>query len=149
MEIDLKPISTGMMNGPEAIQQNFETVSKEFEKRPIDDTGWISVPIINGFGGAIWVRRKEGVIYHKGQFSTAWKPQTLSDMRASVFIYPQEVIGDVQGSGQDDRAFDLYSADGACECYGFVLKNDGGCGFWVWKLKLGGPFSLSGLQFTF
>jgi hypothetical protein len=149
MTISLKPISTGMKNGPEAIQDNFDTVSKELDKRPVADTGWIPVTIINGFSGSISVRRKDDVIYHKGQFSTAWKPDTLSDMRNNVFIYPPEVIGDVSGSGQIDRDFSIFGPDGASECYGFVNKDTNGCGLWVWKIKLGGPFSVSSLQFTF
>lgn len=60
---NLTPITQGMQQGAQAIQSNFEALSKLSQQ----DTGWVKMDIQNATGG-VDLRRIGNVVYGRGTF---------------------------------------------------------------------------------
>lgn len=114
----LTKIFTGMTQGPEKINDNFNELSGKigtapdlgnyYTKTEVDskltasDTGWIKVSCINGWGANVSVRLKDGVIYHKGYL-------VAHGSNAVVFKYPNS-FGDMSGLNNKSYADTIWTA---------------------------------------
>ena len=106
----------------------------------ISDTGWIKVTGINGFQADISVRLRDGVIYHKGYFSSAADVPSIS---LTVFKYPDS-FGDLSSFGQRNSAWNAFSGDGFND-YGFIKGATKE--FFCWKKGTIGNVSVSNIIF--
>ncbi|WP_448949533.1 hypothetical protein [Latilactobacillus sakei] len=111
---ELTKIFTGMEKGPEAIQANFDLMDTKINTL-IADTGWVKVPVINGWQGDISVRLQNGVVYHKGYFGSDGPTINIS---LTVFKYPDS-FGDMSDFGQSNGGWAAFTSDGEPN-YGFI-----------------------------
>lgn len=109
-------------------------------KTAISDTGWVKVAVINGWVGDISVRLRDGVIYHKGNFSAAGTTGAIS---TTVFKYPDS-FGDMSGFNQFNGAWAAITSDGYTN-YGFIKGATKE--FFCWMKGSSGEASVSNIVF--
>lgn len=151
----LSKIFTGMEKGPEAIDANFNDINTRipdagqyYTKSEVDnkvssvitDTGWVKVPVINGWQGDISVRLQNGVIYHKGYFGVTGPNTNIS---LTVFKYPDN-FGDMSTFNQFNGGWQAFTSDGNPN-YGFIKGATKE--FWCWIKGTNGMASVSDIVF--
>lgn len=135
----LTKIFTGMEQGPEKINDNFNALDTKINTL-IADTGWVKVPVINGWQGDISVRLQNGVIYHKGYFGADGPTINIS---LTVFKYPDS-FGDMSDFGQRNGGWAAITSDGEPN-YGFIKGATKE--FFCWKKETKGNASVSNITF--
>lgn len=135
----LTKIFTGMEQGPEKINDNFNSLDTKINTL-IPDTGWVKVPVINGWQGDISVRLRDGVIYHKGYFGAGGPTINIS---LTVFKYPDS-FGDMSDFGQRNGGWAAITSDGEPN-YGFIKGATKE--FFCWKKETKGNASVSNITF--
>lgn len=135
----LTEIFTGMEQGPEKINDNFNSLDTKINTL-IPDTGWVKVPVINGWQGDISVRLRDGVIYHKGYFGNDGPTINIS---LTVFKYPDS-FGDMSDFGQRNGGWAAITSDGEPN-YGFIKGATKE--FFCWKKGTKGNASVSNITF--
>lgn len=135
----LTKIFTGMEQGPEKINDNFNALDTKINTL-ITDTGWVKVPVINGWQGDISVRLRDGVIYHKGYFGAGGPTINIS---LTVFKYPDS-FGDMSDFGQRNGGWAAITSDGEPN-YGFIKGATKE--FFCWKKETKGNASVSNITF--
>lgn len=135
----LTEIFTGMEQGPEKINDNFNSLDTKINTL-ITDTGWVKVPVINGWGGDISVRLRDGVIYHKGYFGNDGPTVNIS---STVFKYPDS-FGDMSSFTNFNGSWVAFTADGEPN-YGYIRGATKE--FFCWKKNTKGMASVSNITF--
>lgn len=135
----LTKIFTGMAQGPEKINDNFDLMNTKINTL-IPDTGWVKVPVINGWQGNISVRLRDGVIYHNGYFGSDGPTINIS---LTVFKYPDS-FGDMSDFGQRNGGWAAITSDGEPN-YGFIKGATKE--FFCWKKETKGNASVSNITF--
>ena len=135
----LTQIFTGMEQGPEKINDNFNSLDTKINTL-IPDTGWVKVPVINGWQGDISVRLRDGVIYHKGHFGADGPTINIS---LTVFKYPDS-FGDMSSFTNFNGAWAAITADGYTN-YGYIKGATKE--FFCWKKNTKGLASVSNIVF--
>lgn len=147
-DIKLQPITRGMDNGAETINNNFNTlqtaVSGGGGGSTANDTGWLNCTINSGYGGTMQARYVNGMIFHSGYISSTYNPTSEVTMRNQAFTYPAEIAQHVKGEGQYDRPFYIPSADNSTYISGYI-KGGTQVGGWVWKQKGAGQWGFSSI----
>lgn len=109
-------------------------------KSLIVDTGWVKVTGMNGWKCDISVRLRDGVIYHKGNFSSGGAIGAIS---ATVFKYPDS-FGDMSSFNQFNGSWAAITSDGQTD-YGFIKGATKE--FFCWMKGTGGEASVSNIVF--
>lgn len=135
----LTQIFTGMEKGPEKINDNFNSLDTKINTL-IPDTGWVKVTGINGWKCDISVRLRDGVIYHKGNFSVAGATGAIS---VTVFKYPDS-FGDMSSFNQFNGSWAAITSDGQTD-YGFIKGATKE--FFCWMKGTSGEASVSNIVF--
>lgn len=135
----LTKIFTGMEQGPEKINDNFNSLDTKINTL-IPDTGWVKVPVINGWQGDISVRLRDGVVYHKGNFGAQGDTGSIS---LTVFKYPDS-FGDMSSFTNFNGAWAAITADGYTN-YGYIKGATKE--FFCWKKNTKGLASVSNITF--
>ncbi len=135
----LTKIFTGMEQGPEKINDNFNSLDTKINTL-IPDTGWVKVPVINGWQGDISVRLQNGVVYHKGYFGNDGPTINIS---STVFKYPDS-FGDMSSFTNFNGGWAAFTSDGEPN-YGFIKGTTKE--FFCWKKNTKGMASVSNITF--
>ena len=135
----LTKIFTGMEQGPEKINDNFNSLDAKINTL-ITDTGWVKVPVINGWQGDISVRLQNGVVYHKGYFGNDGPTINIS---STVFKYPDS-FGDMSSFTNFNGGWAAFTSDGEPN-YGFIKGTTKE--FFCWKKNTKGMASVSNITF--